>query len=70
MKKMNPGFFLVSYMATLDGGSKTLWGDTTFTVTDKQDPEEFVQEIRTQIKDTVGHKLDNNPTIVNIVRLV
>lgn len=67
---MKGGFFLVSYMATLDGGSKTLWGDTTFTFEGKVDPVDFIAEIREQVQDSLEHKLDNKITIVNIVRIV
>lgn len=69
MKKMSGGFYFVSYMATFNGGGSTIWGDTTFTVTGKADPQQFLDEVRKQIKESLEYKLDNKPTIVNIVRL-
>jgi hypothetical protein len=69
MKKMKQGFFFVSYMATFNKGVSTLWGDTTFTVEADVEPSKFLKEIRKQIEETLEQKLDNRPTIVNIVRL-
>lgn len=76
MKKMKEGFFLVSYIATLDGGVRMVWGDTTFTVEKPEDPKVFINEIRKHFINEVRKqmedqelKFDRSPTIVNIVRL-